>query len=104
MSKIHAALIAQRLALSPILLLLCWASARAQEAPTASAKRYRAEHVNGMTTIRELQKTYGAGGFQAILHLNRLDLAHVRDGGTLDRARRSGVDGRPLAVSGVHRQ
>ncbi len=46
-------------------------------------RRYRAVRVEGMTTVRELQKTYGADGFQAILHLNRIDLAHVRDGGTL---------------------
>ena len=83
MSNIDVALIAPRLALSPVLLLLCCALARAQEAPSATPRRYRAVRVDGMSTIRELQKTYGADGFQAILHLNRLDLAHVRDGGTL---------------------
>jgi hypothetical protein len=82
-SNIDVALIAPRVALSPVLLLLCCALARAQEAPSATPRRYRAVRVDGMTTIRELQTTFGADGFQAILHLNRLDLAHVRDGGTL---------------------
>ena len=36
-----------------------------------------------MATVRELQKSYGSEGFLAILHLNRIDLAHVRDGATL---------------------
>jgi hypothetical protein len=82
-SYINVALIAPRLALSPVLLLLCCVLARAQDAPSAGQRRYRAVRVDGMATIKELQKTYGVDGFQAILHLNRIDLAHVRDGGTL---------------------
>ena len=36
-----------------------------------------------MTTVRALQKTHGREGFEAILHLNRIDLEHLRQGATL---------------------
>ena len=36
-----------------------------------------------MTTVRELQKTHGREGFDAILHLNRIDLEHLRQGATV---------------------
>ncbi len=39
--------------------------------------------VEGLATVRELQKAHGAEGFLAILHLNRIDLDHLRDGATL---------------------
>ena len=72
-----------RLALSPIVVVLCCAFAGAQDTPSVAPHRYRAVRVEGMATVKELQKTHGADGFHAILHLNRIDLAHVRDGGTL---------------------
>ena len=38
--------------------------------------------VEGVSTVRDLQKTHGPG-FEAILHLNRIDLDHLRQGATL---------------------
>ena len=36
-----------------------------------------------MTTVRELQKIHGRDGFDVILHLNRIDLEHLRQDATL---------------------
>lgn len=68
--------------------LLLSSSAFAQEAPALPAaadppRRYLTGKVEGMRTVRELQKTHGRDGFEAILHVNRIDLDHVRDGATL---------------------
>lgn len=57
--------------------------AAAQDAPATSPVRYRTVRVQGLTTVRELQTTHGADGFLAILHVNRIDLEHLRDGATI---------------------
>jgi lipoprotein-anchoring transpeptidase ErfK/SrfK len=51
--------------------------------PPAPPPRFHAVRVEGMTTVRELQKTHGREGFEAILHLNRIDLEHLRQGAIL---------------------
>jgi lipoprotein-anchoring transpeptidase ErfK/SrfK len=71
-----------RLAIATALCSLISVSASAQNPPT-QPPRFRAVHVDGMTTVRELQKTHGREGFEAILHLNRIDLEHLRQGATL---------------------
>lgn len=71
-----------RLTVLAILISLLSHVAAAQDIP-AGAVRYRSVRVEGMATVRELQKTHGAEGFLTILHLNRIDLAHLRDGATL---------------------
>lgn len=53
------------------------------QTPPQPPPRFRAVRVEGMTTVRELQKTHGREGFEAILHLNRIDLAHLRQGAIL---------------------
>lgn len=52
-------------------------------AQTSPAIRYHTIRVDGMATVRALQQTHGADGFLALLHLNRIDLEHLRDGATL---------------------
>jgi hypothetical protein len=70
-----------------ILITLIRSAAAAQSAPAAEGHvqpiRYRSVRVDGLATVRELQKTHGADGFRAILHVNRIDLEHLRDGATL---------------------
>ncbi len=67
-----------------VLALLFQVIASAQDPRAASQPhRYRSVRVEGMATVRELQKTYGADGFEAILHVNRIDLAHLRQGAML---------------------
>lgn len=72
-----------RFAVSTAFLLLVSAMAVAQDQPPSRALRYRSIKVDGMATVRELQKTYGADGFEAILRVNRIDLAHLREGAML---------------------
>lgn len=55
----------------------------AQDTAPRRALRFRTVPVEGMATVKALQKTHGNEGFQAILHLNRIDLDHLRDGSTL---------------------
>jgi hypothetical protein len=57
--------------------------AAAQDGFASADTGFRLVRVEGMATIRDLQKAHGPEGFLAILHLNRLDLAHVRDGAQL---------------------
>ena len=71
------------LAFTAVLLALGGQPAAAQDAPSSDDFGFRLVRVEGMATLRELQKTHGSEGFLAILHLNRLDLAHVRDGAQL---------------------
>ena len=66
-----------------MLFLLFGTSAAAQEATAFPAMRFRMVLVEGMTTVRDLQRTHGPEGFEAILHLNRIDLDHLRQGATL---------------------
>ena len=66
-----------------ILFLSLAAPAVAQEREAVAALRFRTTVVEGMTTVRELQKAHGREGFEAILHLNRIDLEHLRQGATL---------------------
>lgn len=59
--------------------------ARAQTAAPAEtpAIRYRAVLVEGPRTIAALRRDLGPDGFAIVLKVNRLDLAHVRQGATL---------------------
>ena len=66
-----------------LVLILSGSIALAQDSASPQPPRYRPVRIEGMATVRALQKTYGAEGFLAILHLNRIDLAHVREGATL---------------------
>src|SRR5262245_20591955 len=67
-----------------LLLLLAPAGARAQtsSAPAAAAA-FQPVTIAGASSVRALQSSHGPEGFRAILHLNRVDLAHVRDGARL---------------------
>lgn len=72
-----------RRAVLTLFLQCAYASARAHTSSARQGPTYRAVRVGGVATLKELQKTYGADGFEAILHLNRIDRAHVRDGAML---------------------
>ena len=65
-----------------MLFLLFGRPAVAQEATAFPPVRFRPVLVEGVSTVRDLQKTHGPG-FEAILHLNRIDLDHLRQGATL---------------------
>jgi L,D-transpeptidase catalytic domain len=58
-------------------------SALGQEASAARTIRYHRLRVQGLATVKELQRTYGVDGFNTILHVNRIDPGHLRDGSTL---------------------
>lgn len=66
-----------------ISIVLLGTVAVAQQAPASDPPRYRVVKVDGVATVRELRRVHGADGFTALLHLNRVDLAHVRDGALL---------------------
>ncbi len=70
-------------AVAILLSLVCPFPAFAQGATSGGAVRYRTVRVEGMATVRDLQKTHDVEGFLAILHINRIDLEHLRDGATL---------------------
>lgn len=72
-----------RRAVLTILFQSACALARAQTSSERQRPAYRAVRVDGVATLKGLQETYGADGFETILHLNRIDRAHVRDGATL---------------------
>ena len=72
-----------RLTIAAALGSLISASVSGQGPSTQRPIRFRAVPVEGMTTVRELQKAHGRDGFEAILHLNRIDLEHLRQGATL---------------------
>lgn len=55
----------------------------AQSEGGASVARYREMTVAGAAGVRSLQQEHGTEGFRTILHVNRLDLEHIRDGATL---------------------
>jgi len=57
--------------------------ALAQDPPAVREIRYQAVRVEGQSTIVALQKSHGADGLDAILRVNRLDLAHLRQGSTI---------------------
>lgn len=63
-----------------LLLLLAPAAGRAQTPPAAV---FEPVTIAGASSLRALQAAHGPEGFRAILHLNRVDLAHVRDGARL---------------------
>jgi L,D-transpeptidase catalytic domain len=71
-----------RLAVTATLCSLISVPVSAQN-PPPPPPRFRSVRVEGMTTVRELQKTHGREGFEAILHLNRIDLEHLRQGAIL---------------------
>src|SRR5687767_8198264 len=72
-----------RFAFAGILLSLAGTVLSAQNTKEKADLRFRSVVVEGMTTVRELQKAHGRDGFEVILHLNRIDLEHVRQGATL---------------------
>jgi len=58
-------------------------SAQDAPQPAAPAIRFRAVLVEGPRTVTALRKELGPDGFSLVLRINRLDLAHVRQGDTL---------------------
>jgi hypothetical protein len=72
-----------RLAAFTLVLLGCCSVVAAQDGASTTDTGFRLIRVEGMTTVRALQKTHGSDGFRTILHLNRLDPAHVREGAQL---------------------
>ena len=72
-----------RLAIATLCSVLSVPVSAQNPAPPPPPPRFRAVRVEGMTTVRELQKTHGREGFEAILHLNRIDLEHLRQGAIL---------------------
>lgn len=72
-----------RLAAAVSFLVLSSAPLFAQDPAPDPGVRYHSVVVQGMTTVRDLQNKHGSEGFLAILHLNRIDLEHLRQGSTL---------------------
>jgi hypothetical protein len=72
-----------RLAAAAVFLPFIAIALQAQEPSAAPSVGYRLVKVDGVATVRALQKTYGRDGFRVILHLNRIDLPHLRDGTSL---------------------
>ena len=72
-----------RFATAGVLLLLAGVTGLAQDPAPLRPRGFRNVRVEGMTTVRELQKTHGTEGFHTILQLNRIDLEHLRQGATL---------------------
>lgn len=70
-----------------LLLLLvpvhAWAQAATPAAPPAASAQFQAVTLDGASGLRSLQAAHGVEGFRAILHLNRVDLQHVRAGARL---------------------
>lgn len=60
-----------------------WAQASTPAAAPAASAAFQAVTLEGATALRALQSAHGAEGFRAILHLNRVDLPHVRAGASL---------------------
>ncbi len=65
------------------LLLLVPAAGWAQTPPAPSAAAFQPMTIDGASGLRALQAAHGPEGLRAILHLNRVDLPHVRDGARL---------------------
>jgi hypothetical protein len=78
-----AALTLLRRAVATTIFLLIAVALRANQPSPTTTVRYRLVEVDGLATVRELQKTHGRDGFRVILHLNRIDLAHLRDGASI---------------------
>jgi hypothetical protein len=73
----------RRVALATTILPLIATALSGQERQTPESARFRFVKVEGVVTVRELQKAHGSEGFRAILHLNRIDLEHLRQGASL---------------------
>lgn len=66
------------------LLLLAPVAGGAQTLPPpVSGAAFQAVAIDGASSIRALQAAHGPEGLRAILHLNRVDLPHVREGARL---------------------